>query len=317
MKPSTGSRSVKVVKKTANAAKAAKAAVLNKPRKYKNIGGVGSSTSSPRSTSSPKSTRSPKSASSPRSPSSTRSPKSGSNPKSARSPIISISKEDKKELKDISYDIVELITIYKALSEVSVKNYSFNELGTSKTDFLVETRVKTKLIKEVINKIFVKVKKSQFISIDTHSYEIFSYKYDVQINNIIDRITRMTTNEFIVEATYTRFFVDLHYVLLIFFDLIQKNIKINGDISDIEIINIVDNEILRCAKGGYTWFSDTKNKEIGNKNIKLFIEIQGKIIRKQEQDRANKEFIEFIERERRYQDIEAFYNLGKNKKRGW
>jgi hypothetical protein len=234
-------------------------------------------------------------------------------------PSITMSNEDKKELKSISFDIVKLINNYKALSEVSVEKYSFNVLDTSKTDFLVFTRAKTKLIKEVIDTIFVKIKKSKFISIDTSSYEIFMSKYDVQINNIIERITQMTTNDFIVEAKYTIFFADLRYALLTFFDYIQKNIKINDGISDEGIIDIVDNEILRCAKGGYAWFSNRKNKETGDNNIKQFMEIRGKIIqeREREREREHEEFIKMIERERKMRDIEDFYNIGKNRRKGW
>jgi hypothetical protein len=165
----------------------------------------------------------------------------------------------------------------------------------------------------VIDTIFVKIKKSKFIYIDTSSYEIFMSKYDVQITNIIERITRMTTNDFIVEAKYTIFFADLRYALLIFFDYIQKNIKINDGIYDKEIIYVVDNEILRCAKGGYVWFSNIKNKETGDNNIKQFMEIRGKIIKKQEQDREDAEFLELVKRERKNQAIEDFYNIGKNR----
>lgn len=271
MKSSTGPRTVRV----------SKAAVLKKPRKYKKVGGAGSS------------------------------------PRSGSSPIISISKEDKNELKDISFDIVKLIKIYKSLSEVSVNEYSFSVLDTTKTDFLVFTRVTTKIIKEMIDNIFVKVKNSQFISIDTSSYEIFSSKYDVQINDIIDRITQMTTKDFIVETKYTIFFADLRFALLTFFDYIQTYITINDGISDEGIIDIVDNEILRCAKGGYAWFSDKENKRIGANNIKQFMDIRGNTIKEQERERDNEEFRKMIERERKMRDIEDFYNIGKNRRKGW
>jgi hypothetical protein len=292
MKPLAGSRSRLV--------QVAKAAVLKNPRKYKNVGGVGSSPRSPKSGSSPRSPRSPKSGNSPR---------SGSSP---RSPIISISIKDKNKLIDISHHIVALINNYKALSEVSAKEYSFNVLDPSKKDFLVFTRNTTKLIKNVIDKIFVEVNESQFISIDTSSYT-------EQINNILIRITPMTTDNFIVETTYTRFFDDLRDALLTFFDYIQKNIKINEGISNKEIIYIFENEILRCAIGGYAWFSDIENKRIGAKNIKLFMNIQINNIKKQ-QDRENAEFLELIklrererERVRINEDIRAFHACRPNR----
>ena len=159
MKPSTGTRKIQATKKVA------KMATLKKPRKYKNVGGVGSS------------------------------------------PINSISVEDNNKLIDISNDIVKLVHIYKDLSDLPDSKYSF-------TGHLVLSRIKTKTksIKEVIKKIFVEVEKSKFIYIDTPSYIELFIEYDGLINNLIDRITRMTTNEFIVEATYTRFFVDFQKI---------------------------------------------------------------------------------------------------------
>jgi hypothetical protein len=282
MKPSTVKKSIQATKKVA------KTAALKKPIKYKNVGGVGSS---------PKSGNSP----SPIIPSPIiPSPRSGS-PRSGNSPSISISKEDKKKEIDISYDIsyhlVALINNYKALSEVSVNKYSFKELDTSKTDFLIFTQVTTKKIRDEIDEIFVKINKLQFISIDTSTYNIFRLKYDVDINRIINRINLLTTNEFINEAI--EFFDYLRNVLLIFFYYIQTNIKINAGISDKEIIKVVNAEILRCAIGGYAWLSDKKNKELGDKNIKLFMDIRRENIK--ERERA--EFLKNIKIERTHAAI--------------
>ena len=236
MKPSTGTRKIQATKKVA------KTATLKKPRKYKNVGGVGSS------------------------------------------PINSISVEDNNKLIDISNDIVKLVHIYKDLSDLPDSKYSF-------TGHLVLSRIKTKTksIKEVIKKIFVEVEKSKFIYIDTPSYIELFIEYDGLINNLIDRITRMTTNDFIVGTTYTKFFDDLYKLLLKFFHYIKTNIKINGDIPD--------EKILENANGGYEWFYE--NKEICDNNIRLFMEIQRELINKQEQDRMDKE----VETARRHDAI--------------
>lgn len=285
MKPSTGTRKIQATKKVA------KTAALKKPRKYKNVGGVGSSRSS---------------GSSPRSP---RSPRSGSSP---RSPNTSFSAADEKELISISFDIAKLVHIYYALSNVSVKDYSFSELEVNKRDkkkdFLVFTRVNTELIKMKIEEIFVKVNSSKFISIDTRTYKDFRTIYDGRIDYIIKKIIKMTTIKFIGEAV--GFFNDLRMLLLMFFDYIKENIKINDDIDDEDIIDIVNNEILRCAKGGYDWFSNTKNITNSTNNIKLFISLIGELINKHEQDRMHKKF---REDERRREDIAAFHACRANK----
>jgi hypothetical protein len=221
--------------KTVKAAKPAKTA-LKKPQKYMNVGGVGSS---PRSSNSPRS-----------------------------------SSSNKNKLIDISYDIVELIYIFKDLSEVSDKKYSFMILDSSKIDFLNFTQEKTKLIRDVIDKIFVKINKSSVIYFDVASYDVYKTKYDKQIDNVIYKITFMNYKEFIKEAIYTSFFNDLRIILVEFFDYIQKNIKINDKISDPNIIDTVKKEILRCATGGYMWINDKKNKENGDNNIKSFMEKQ-------------------------------------------
>jgi hypothetical protein len=166
------------------------------------------------------------------------------------------------------------MNIFKDLSEVSVNKYSFVILDSSKIDFLKFTKEKTKLIKIVIDKIFVKINKSPFIYIDTTSYNIFRAKHYKQINNVIDRITFMNYKDFIKDATYTSFFNDLRNILLEFFDYIQTNIKIHDTIDDQNIKDIVNNEILRCAIGGYVWFNNKGNEKIGDKNIKLFMEKQ-------------------------------------------
>lgn len=237
------------VKKSIQATKrVAKTAALKKPRIYKNV---------------------------------------GSSPISTRSPIISISKKDKDKLIDISHDIVKLVNIYHALGHVSVLKYSFSVLDISKTDFLEFTRDNTKLIKEVIKKIFVEVEKSKFIYIDTLSYIEIFIEYDVLIDNFIDRITHMTTNDFIEGAV--GFFDDLPKLLLKFFDYIKTNIKIKGDIYDKEIINVVNNEILRCAKEGYVWFSNTGSISNAAININKFMRTEGELINKQEQHRRLKE----------------------------
>lgn len=252
--------------------KVAKTATLKKPRKYKNVGGVGSSGSSP------------------------------------RSPITSFGAADKKKLIDISFDIAELVHIYYALSNVSVKDFSFSELGTSKRDFLVFTRVKTEIIKMMIDDIFVKVNSSKFIYIDTHTYKNFRTKYNVMIDDIIKKIIKMTTINFIAEAV--GFFNDLRKLLLEFFDYIKENIKIYDDIDNEEIKGIVNNEILRCAKEGYDWFSNTKNITNSTNNINLFISLRGELINKHEQDRMDKKF---REDERRRKDIAAFHACKANK----
>ena len=196
----------------------------------------------------------------------------GSSPKSPNSSISSNS--NKNKLIDISHYIVELIYIYLPMVVVSDKEYSFIILNSTKKDFLKFTQEKTRLIKDMIDKIFVNINKSPVIYFDAVSYDVYKKEHDKHIHNVINRITFMNYKEFIKEIIYTSFFNDLRNILLDFFNYIQTNIKINDKISDPNIIDIVNKEILRCAIGGYVWFNDEKNKITGAKNINLFMEKQ-------------------------------------------
>ena len=142
-----------------------------------------------------------------------------------------------------------------------------------KKDYLEFTQENTKLIKDVIDKIIIQINNSPFI-LFSPSYNEFIKEHNKQIKGVIDKITIMTDIEFTNKANYTSFFNDLRSILNNFFDYIKNNIIIDVSISDEEIINIVNNQILKSAKEYYNWINNKINQQKGEEKIEKFMEIK-------------------------------------------
>jgi hypothetical protein len=252
-------------------AKGVKVAAKN-PRKYKNVGGVGSKSSSSKSSSS-----------------------SSSKSNSASQ----ISKEE-NILFNIGSAFSYLILNYGKLFEKEARINKFMVI-----DLLRFTKKQTGLIKKKIDKVFVKIKTSTLIYIDDTSYDVFRKKHDKLITQLeeitdsfIEQYKDIAQKRVVLYSPDLRnIFVILFEILRKFFEYIQKEVKIYGGISK-EDMRYVDGYIKDEVK--------TCHDELLEYNIYDIMEFI-----KQEKSGTFKNFYASVLRERERENVRRFYSIGK------
>ena len=253
--------------------------VAKKPRKYKNVGGVGSKSSSNKSSSS-------KSSSS----------KSSS---SKSSDTSQISKEE-NILFRIGNDFSYLIDNYEKLFRKEAIINKFMVI-----DLLRLTKKQSILIRKKIDKIFVKINKSSLIYVDDTSYDVFRTKHDklfAQLEKITDGFIEQykdTTHKKVViyNIGLRNIFIILFEILKIFFEYMETDVKIYVGISneDMRYVNgYIKDEVEIC-------YNELLEYDIYD--IKEFI--------KQEKGETFEKFYASVLIARQRKDEGRFYSLGK------
>jgi hypothetical protein len=270
--------------------------VAKKPRKYKNVGGVRSKSSSSKSSSS-KSSGSKSSGSK-----SSGSKSSGSKSSGSKSSDASQISKEENILFRIGNDFSYLIDNYEKLFR---KDAIINKFMV--IDLLRLTKEQSILIKKKIDKIFVKINKSSLIYVDDTSYDVFRAKHDklfAQLEKITDGFIgqyKDTTHKKVViyNIGLRNIFIILFEILKIFFEYMETDVKIYGGISneDMRYVNgYIKDEVEIC-------YNELLEYDIYD--IKEFI--------KQEKGETFEKFYASVLVARQRKDEERFYSLGKKR----
>lgn len=249
-----------------------------KPRKYKNVGGVGSKSSSSKSSSS----------------------KSSSS--SSKSNSASQISEEENILFNIGSVFSYLIINYGKLFEKEAIINKFMVI-----DLLRFTKKQSSLIIRKIDKVFVKIKTSTSIYIDDTSYGAYRRKHDEKVSQL-----KKITDDFIKlykgisQKKVVLYSTDLRKIFLILFDIlkgffeyIRSELKIYGGISS-EDVRYVNGYIKDELRIGYN-----ELLEYDIYDIKEFIKEEKK------KKESFEDFYASVLRERERENVRRFYSIGK------